>query len=230
MKITDRYGTTLRIYDNGGKTCDRYTIIPPRWAHLFRQSRENGWGAMADRRLFDGIGASESPFHPQGFGMNVSGVMPGSHLGKRISWSALPVDVQRFAGQSFPEYAPQQLDIDAVAAGFIGAALWADCEEGTSPNATKAARENARAFALSFINANLALYLAAIDRVGYSVGRFGYDLYMTAVGHGVGFWDRDELSEDDLGDELTAALDVMRVHVEAEFYRGWMYVRITDKS
>lgn len=97
MKIADRYGTTLRIYDNGGRSFDRYTIIPPRWAHDYRE--------RMPRCLFSAIGASERPFNPQGFGMCIT-AMPGSHLGKRLHWDALPADVQKFARQSFPEYAP----------------------------------------------------------------------------------------------------------------------------
>lgn len=96
--IEKRYGTVLRIYDNGGKTCDRYTIIPPRWANKYRDNR--------DGRLFDSIGSSESPFHPQGFGIWGPAV-PGPHLGKRLHWDDLPRDVQLFARQSFPEYAPE---------------------------------------------------------------------------------------------------------------------------
>lgn len=89
---------TARIYDNGGKSFDRYTIIPPRWA---KEYRERGW-------LWACIGASESPFHPQGFGQHCS-AMPGSHLGKRIAWDQLPVGVQQFARQSFPEFAPAKV-------------------------------------------------------------------------------------------------------------------------
>lgn len=94
-KILARYQTVLRIYDNGGKTFDRYTILPPRWARQYKE--RNG--------LFDAIGASEHPFAPQGFGQSVSAA-PGAHLGKRIAWGALPVDVQRFAREYFPEFAP----------------------------------------------------------------------------------------------------------------------------
>lgn len=94
--ITDRYGTVLRCYDNGGKTADRYTIIPPRWD---TQHRENS-------RTFYAIGASENPFHPQGVGMHVAAV-PGPHLGKRVKWTDLPAAVRKFAAQSFPEYAPE---------------------------------------------------------------------------------------------------------------------------
>jgi len=98
MKISERYGTVLRLYDNGGKSFDRYTIIPPRWAKQYRERS----------RLFEAIGASKYPYSPQGFGMHVS-AMPGAHLGKRIKWQDLPEDVQRFASQSFPEYSPCQL-------------------------------------------------------------------------------------------------------------------------
>lgn len=92
-----RYGTVLRAYDNGGKTCDRYTVMPPRWARDYRETRPGEFMA---------IGASSHPFHPQGFGQHCSAVA-GPHLGRRVTWADLPADVQRFARQSFPEYAPQ---------------------------------------------------------------------------------------------------------------------------
>jgi hypothetical protein len=95
MKTIERYGTALRCYDNNGRSCDRYTIIPPRWAKEY----------VERPGLFACIASSERPFHPQGFGMHVY-AMPGPHLGKRIKWADLPLDVQRFARQSFPEYAP----------------------------------------------------------------------------------------------------------------------------
>jgi len=96
MKITDRYGTVLRCYDNGGRSMDRYTIVPPRWAKAYREREP--W-------LFAAIAANAYPFHPQGFGQHVT-AWPGPHLGKRVAWSTLPADVQTFARQAFPEYAP----------------------------------------------------------------------------------------------------------------------------
>lgn len=96
MTILERYGCTLRIYDNGGKTFDRFTCVPPRWAH---QHRERTGG-------FEAIGASANPFHPQGFGQHCTAT-PGPHLGKRIAWADLPEDVQKFARQSFPEFCPK---------------------------------------------------------------------------------------------------------------------------
>lgn len=99
MKIMERYGTVLRCYDNGGNTADRYTIIPPRWAHEYTQDD------LYNGRLFNSIGCNAAPFHPQGIGMHLLSA-PGPHLGRRVHWSTLPADVQRFARQAFPEYAP----------------------------------------------------------------------------------------------------------------------------
>lgn len=99
MSIFQRYGTHLRCYDNGGKTADRYTIMPPRWAHEYRER---------DRRMFQCIAADESPFSPGGFGQHSSG-MPGPHLGKRVTWQSLPTDVRAFACQTFPEYCAVQV-------------------------------------------------------------------------------------------------------------------------
>ena len=91
----NRYGCALRIYDNGGRSFDRYTLIPPRWALAYRE-RPGLWDAM---------GASEHPFHPQGFGQSCSAA-PGPHLGQRIHWNTLPPDVQRLARQTYPEFTP----------------------------------------------------------------------------------------------------------------------------
>lgn len=98
-KTLTRYGTVLRIYDDGGKTLDRYSILPPRWATEYR-SRAGIWQA---------IGASEYPFSPQGFGQTTT-AQPGAHLGRRITWADLPIDVQAVARDVFPEYCPEQDD------------------------------------------------------------------------------------------------------------------------
>lgn len=95
--ILERYGTVLRCYDNGGRTADRYAILPPRWASEYREPQHAA--------RFLGIAASEAPFHPQGFGQTTI-ARPGPHLGKRVRWDALPPDVQTFARQMFPEYTP----------------------------------------------------------------------------------------------------------------------------
>lgn len=70
----------IRIYDNGGKTFDRYTVV--------YMTEPEGRG------LYGARGMSENPFDPQGFGQYCS-AMPGRHLGRRISFDDLPQPCQR---------------------------------------------------------------------------------------------------------------------------------------
>ena len=88
--------TKLRCFDNGGKTLDRYTIIPPRTAwREYRNPRNGLWTAIA---------ASTRPFDPQGFGQATEAA-PGGHLGERIPFESLPRDVQTYARLAFPDHA-----------------------------------------------------------------------------------------------------------------------------
>ncbi len=70
----------VRIYDNGGKTFDRYTAV--------YMNVPEGPGLYACR------GMSAHPNHPQGFGL-WSSAMPGRHLGRRIKLEELPEDCQK---------------------------------------------------------------------------------------------------------------------------------------
>ena len=56
-----------------------------------------------------------------------------------------------------------------------------------------------------FINSNQDLIREAVSRPGYSFESAGHDFWLTRNGHGAGFWDRYELSADDLGDKLSKA-------------------------
>lgn len=76
----------IRIYDNGGKTFDRYTV-----AFMDRPIGYNN--------LVEMLGASEHPFNAQGFGQHCHG-QPGRHLGKRITLEQCPPDVQQFIKQN----------------------------------------------------------------------------------------------------------------------------------
>ena len=118
-----------------------------------------------------------------------------------------------------------------VADHFITAALWADAPEGTHPRVTKRARQVAVMIADTFISRHPELFEEAMQReeAGYGAhhdagspeAAFGHDLWLTLCGHGVGFWDRNELDADGLGQRLT---DACRAFGEPylEFYRGWM--------
>ena len=72
---------SVRIYDNGGKTADRFTAV-------FMAIPE------AASATFYAVGMDNRPFHPQG--VCITGTaMPGRHLGRRIAFDALPADCQR---------------------------------------------------------------------------------------------------------------------------------------
>ncbi len=72
----------IKIYDNGGKTIDRYTMIMP---------DGEAWGF------------SENPYHPQGFGQyagSLAGLHTFSHLGKPVkSIMDLPEQARRFVDE-----------------------------------------------------------------------------------------------------------------------------------
>jgi hypothetical protein len=69
----------VRIYDNGGKTVDRYIAV---------------YMNEPDGRLYGARAMSEHPFHPQGVGMCCL-AKPGRHLGKRITFDQLPPDCRK---------------------------------------------------------------------------------------------------------------------------------------
>jgi len=66
------------IYDNGGKTVDRYTVY-------YDEPTGN---------VYPCVGMSSNPCHPQGFGQHSEGIL-GRHNGKRIKFEDLPIDCQR---------------------------------------------------------------------------------------------------------------------------------------
>lgn len=122
--------------------------------------------------------------------------------------------------------------LQVMARHFIIAALWAECPEGTSPRATKQAQRDALTICTRFAESADTLLDDAANRPGYGshpdcgtlhpgYAAAGHDLWLTSQGHGVGFWDRDELDADDLGDKLSALCQHARYY--AYFCRGWLY-------
>ena len=82
--------TTLEsILDNGGETLDRYTISFQTYDDVTEESE------------FSMYGASENPFHPQGFGLYVGeGSFPDTDenpgIGLPVDRSDVPDAVQRY--------------------------------------------------------------------------------------------------------------------------------------
>lgn len=81
---------TCRIYDFGDTVADRYTIA-------FR-----GYRAHNGLISYPYLASGDAPFHPQGFGQHGESevFVTGRHLGKRVDFESLPLDVQRFIIQS----------------------------------------------------------------------------------------------------------------------------------
>ena len=75
----------IRAFDSP-EYLDRYTVI------FTKKANTNSYG----ERWFIYVGMRTMPFHPQGFGQHGEMDDPrgGKHLGKRIPFSALPVDCQ----------------------------------------------------------------------------------------------------------------------------------------
>ena len=85
----------LRVYDNGGESCDRYTVLRLDWLESKECILPTSSPAHYEHHVM-AIGMSENPTHPQGFGQHTS-AMDGSHLGKRIAFRDLPTSCQEVA-------------------------------------------------------------------------------------------------------------------------------------
>lgn len=71
--------TIHKIYDNGGKTIDRYTVLTEPF-HFGKSC--------------DAFGLSENPKNAQGFNQFIEDVYEGAELGKEISFDDLPEEVK----------------------------------------------------------------------------------------------------------------------------------------
>ena len=78
-----------RIFDAGDTFADRYTIA-------YKGTRHRGGPLWFPYRA-----CSENPFHPQGFGQYSENptFLTGKHLGRRVSFDALPADVKKLIVQ-----------------------------------------------------------------------------------------------------------------------------------
>ncbi len=100
MKTETIAGHPIKCYDNGGPaftrgTIDRYTVV-------YMDSKETGGWTTTRGALYDSLGMSASPFHPQGVAQH-SLALPGQHLGKRIPFATLPEDCRIAVMQDLTE-------------------------------------------------------------------------------------------------------------------------------
>lgn len=81
--------TIYKIYDNGGETVDRYTVLTKIW-HLTFNHRLSYFPV----KVFDSLNLSDDPDHPT-YGISQwSEAIDGKHLGKEIKLKDLPQNVQ----------------------------------------------------------------------------------------------------------------------------------------
>ena len=106
----------VRVYDNGGTTADRFTVVFTGRAPVMRCA------GMASQHPY--LAMSANPFHPQGFGQhghtndqpadtighdrNRFYIRPPAigrknHLGRRAAFRDLPVDCQRLTLRDYRE-------------------------------------------------------------------------------------------------------------------------------
>lgn len=83
----------IRIYDNGGKTLDRYVVV-------YMDSTEQGTFTFEARAM------SEDPFHWLGF-CQMTTVKLGKHLGRRVSLKKLPEDCQKVINSDLECYSEE---------------------------------------------------------------------------------------------------------------------------
>ena len=119
----------IRVYDNGGKTIDRYTVV---FSSLKNLSEGRG-------SIHTYIAMSSTPFHPQGFyqhgenqGVPIDYPTYG-HLGKKMVFADLPLDCQYAVLQDYCAYwnlrledHPMAQTLDVIQYGFY-------MKEGVTP-------------------------------------------------------------------------------------------------
>jgi hypothetical protein len=84
--MKDSQFPSVAVYDNGGKTIDRYTAV------FINELENRPW-------LFAALAMNSEPFHPQGFGQHCT-AMRSRQLGKRIDSTKLSEDCQQFIRQN----------------------------------------------------------------------------------------------------------------------------------
>ncbi len=120
-----------------------------------------------------------------------------------------------------------------IAHHYLQAAIWANAPEGTNPRATKSAEEKALADCTAFVIAcgDLFEQAMACKENGYGAwgqvaspeAAFGHDFFFERNGHGVGFWDRDELPQA-LRDALSELCDKYFPETYIDIANGWFYL------
>lgn len=108
---------------------------------------------------------------------------------------------------------PSQLS--EARAAYVRCALWASTDAEGNPLdypgflLPDALREDLERDVDAFVRCHPRLCHEALDRPGYSPAMLGHDLWLSRNGHGAGFWDREQLRANRLGDALHSLAESM---------------------
>lgn len=112
-------------------------------------------------------------------------------------------------------------DIDKMVRGYLYAALFTSDDDNDIPLERSYDVSDIDVDDRRRVEADCKVFLATITSAGLlddyvraynddmstAMDQLGHDFWMTRNGHGVGFWDRTELRDDDLGEKLTKIAD-----------------------
>jgi hypothetical protein len=120
-----------------------------------------------------------------------------------------------------------QTNLDTFTAAYIEAVYFTETGDGDQPSGeiemSSELRDAIIAECAEWQVDNAKLLAEAYERVGYDEARAGHDFWLTRNGHGAGFWCRDELEGDSLGDRLSLAAKAAGVHEVYEGDDGLLY-------
>lgn len=121
-------------------------------------------------------------------------------------------------------------EFNTVTNHYLIAALWTGVDDDDEPLDSRYSVINISAEARATTAADLAKFMAenketldAARNTDYgtrsdgALEQIGHDFLLTRNGHGAGFWDRPELTANDLGKKLS---DAARQYGDADFYVG----------
>jgi hypothetical protein len=145
--------------------------------------------------------------------------------------------------------APWFAKLDDFTQGYIEAMFFTNCDLGADDDwlanglgvarLTRKARKSVSADCNRFQSVAPNILFVAINKTPYTLREAGRDFWYTRQGHGVGFWDRDELNPTfgdlvpgmvhgdlakvSVGDALTKKAEAFG-QCYAETWRGWIYI------
>lgn len=184
--------TSVKVYDNGGKTVDRYTVVVD----------------QGDSKDFYGLARDPSQFN-QFLGQTGDGFTEGSHLGELVAVDSLPPAAQKAVqdrvspkaevSEAKVHFYPQVLD------GYLVAALWSSSDSDGNPLDDKYDVEDISDESMDRSIKDVAKFLDNAAMLGdisqLDDAQIGHDFWLTRNRHGAGFWDGDY--EKELGEKLT---------------------------